>query len=236
VRVQGIDMQRFWDERAKEDAYYFVDNRLDYGAPDVERFWHGGEEALGLLLELAGASIESHHTVLDIGCGLGRLTRAAASRAERVLALDVSEEMLSQARELNAQLPNVEWMHGDGHTLEPIPDGTVDCCISLVVFQHIPDSAITLGYMREIGRVLRPGGFAAFQVSTDERFHHPNQPWHSRLRSLAGRGPRGQSNPAWVGSAVPLPDLRAVCEEAGLDLQRVEDPGTQYTTVHAIRR
>jgi SAM-dependent methyltransferase len=229
-------MERFWDERAKEDAYYFVDNRLDYGAPDVERFWDGGEEALGLLLEIAGASIEPGHTVLDVGCGLGRLTRAAASRAERVLALDVSEEMLSQARELNAQLTGVEWIHGDGHTLEPIPDGTVDCCISLVVFQHIPDPAITLGYMREIGRVLGPGGFAAFQLSTDVGFHRPNQPWRSRLRSLTGRGPRGQSHPAWVGSAVPVGDLRAVCEEAGLHLERVEDPGTQYTTVHAIRR
>jgi SAM-dependent methyltransferase len=229
-------MQRFWDERAKEDAFYFVDNRLDYGAPDVERFWDGGEEALGLLLEIAQASIEPGHTVLDIGCGLGRLTRAAAARAERVLALDVSAEMLRQARELNAGLGNVEWIHGDGHTLEPIPDASVDCCISLVVFQHIPDPAITLGYMREIGRVLRPGGFAAFQVSTDERLHHPNQPWRSRVRSLVGRAPRGQANPAWVGSAVPVADLRAVCEEAGLELERVEDPGRQYTTVHAIRR
>jgi SAM-dependent methyltransferase len=229
-------MQRFWDERAREDAYYFVDNRLDYGAPDVERFWDGGEEALGLLLEIAGASIEPEQAVLDIGCGLGRLTRAAAARSRRVVGLDVSEEMLSQARELNSQLTNVEWIHSDGHSLQPIPDASLDCCISLVVFQHIPDPAITLGYLREIGRVLRPGGFAAFQLSTDVGLHHPNQPWRSRLRSLAGRGPRGQSNPAWVGSAVPVDSLRAVCEEAGLELERLEDPGTQYTTVHAIRR
>jgi SAM-dependent methyltransferase len=229
-------MRRFWDERAKEDAYYFVDNRLDYGAPDVTRFWDGGEEALSLLLDIAGASIEPEHTVLDIGCGLGRLSRAAAGRAQRVLALDVSEEMLSQARELNVHLRNVEWIHGDGHTVEPLPDASVDCCISLVVFQHIPDPAITLGYLREIGRVLRPGGFAAFQLSTHVGLHRPNQSWRSRLRSFAGRGPRGQSNPAWVGSAVPVENLRAVCGEAGLELERLEDPGTQYTTVHAIRR
>lgn len=29
-----IDMKRFWDDRAREDAFYFVDNRLDYGSPD----------------------------------------------------------------------------------------------------------------------------------------------------------------------------------------------------------
>ena len=229
-------MQRFWDERAREDAYYFVDSRLDYGAPDVQRFWDGGEEALDLLLEIAGTAIEPGDTVLDIGCGLGRLTRAAAARAERVLALDVSAEMLEQARSLNADLHNVQWIHGDGHTLEPLPNASVDCCISIVVFQHIPDPTITLGYLREVARVLRREGRAAFQVSTDERIHHPTQPWRSRLRAIAGRAPRGQANPAWVGSAVNVDDMRAVCAEAGLEIERIADAGTQYTTVHAIRR
>ena len=44
-------MGLYWDERAREDAYYFVDNRLDYRMPDVDRFWAGGEEALGVLLD-----------------------------------------------------------------------------------------------------------------------------------------------------------------------------------------
>jgi SAM-dependent methyltransferase len=229
-------MQRFWDERAKEDAFYFVDSRLAYRAPDVERFWDGGEDALGLLLAITGASIGPDHTIVDIGCGLGRLTRAAASRAGRVLALDVSEEMLRRARELNDGLDNIEWIHGDGRTLHPIPDASADRCISIVVFQHIPEPAITLGYVGEMGRVLRPGGFAAFQVSTDERIHHPRTSLRSRLGSLRGRAPRGQTNPAWTGSAVKLEELRAASHRAGLDLVRVEDAGTQYTTVLAVRR
>jgi SAM-dependent methyltransferase len=229
-------MQAYWDEKAREDAFYFVDNRLDYGSPDVERFWAGGEEALGLLLDIAGASIGPDDTIVDIGCGLGRLSRAAAARAARVRAIDVSEEMLQRARELNAELGNVDWIHGDGRTLQPIEDASVDGCISLVVFQHIPDPAITLGYVREMGRVLRPGGWAAFQVSTDARIHRPNQDFRSRLRSLAGRGPKGQRNPAWVGSAVDLGDLRAAAGECGLDVVRTEDPGTQYCTVLLQRR
>ena len=143
-------MQRYWDEKAREDAFYFVDNRLDYRSPDVDRFWAGGEEALGLLLEIAGASIEPDDVIVDIGCGLGRLTRAAAARAARVRAIDVSEEMLTLARQHNAQLDNVDWIHGDGRTLQPIETGSVDGCVSLVVFQHIPDPAITLGYVREM--------------------------------------------------------------------------------------
>jgi SAM-dependent methyltransferase len=230
------DMQTYWDEKAREDAFYFVDNRLDYGSPDVERFWAGGEEALSLLLEIAGASIDADDVIVDIGCGLGRLSRAAACRAAHVRAIDVSDEMLRRAQELNAELDNVDWIHGDGRTLQPIEDASVDGCISLVVFQHIPDPAITLGYIREMGRVLRPGGWAAFQVSTDARIHRPNQGFRERLRALAGRGPQGQRNPAWVGSAVELDHLRATAGECGLNVAHVEDPGTQYCTVFLQRR
>ena len=236
MTVRAGDMQTYWDEKAREDAFYFVDNRLEYGSPDEARFWAGGEEALELLLEIAGASIEPDDVIVDIGCGLGRLTRAAAARAAHVRAIDVSEEMLRRARRLNAELDNVQWIHGDGRTLRPIEDASVDGCISLVVFQHIPDPAITLGYVREMGRVLRPGGWAAFQVSTDARIHRPNQRFRERLLSLAGRAPRGQRNPAWVGSAVDLEDLRATAAECGLEVERVEDPGTQYCTVLLRRR
>jgi SAM-dependent methyltransferase len=228
-------MQAYWDEKAREDAFYFVDNRLDYGSPDVERFWAGGEEALSLLLEIAGASIGPDDVIVDIGCGLGRLSRAAASRAAHVRAIDVSEEMLQRAKELNAELRNVDWIHGDGRTLRPIEDASVDGCISLVVFQHIPDPAITLGYIREMGRVLRPGGWAAFQLSTDPSIHRPNQPLRDRLLARLGRAPKGQTNPSWVGSAVTIDQLQATTSEAGLVLRRVEAPGTQYSTVLAVR-
>lgn len=227
-------MQLYWDERAREDAYYFVDNRLDYRMPDVGRFWAGGEEALGLLLDIAGASIEPGDVVVDVGCGLGRLTRAAAARGARVRAVDVSPEMLARASHLNRGL-DVDWIHGDGRTLRPIEDESVDCCISIVVFQHIPDPAITLGYVREMGRVLRPGGWAAFQLSTDPSIHRANQPFRERVLARFGRAPKGQTNPSWVGSAVTIDHLEATASEAGLLLRTVAQPGTQYCTVLAVR-
>jgi SAM-dependent methyltransferase len=229
------DMGLFWDERAREDAYYFVDNRLDYRSPDVDRFWAGGDEALQKLLEIAGAAIQPGDTIVDVGCGVGRLTRAAAGVGARVLAVDVSEEMLKRARDLNGELDDVQWIHGDGRTLEPLSDGIADGCISMVVFQHIPDPRITLGYIHEIGRVLRPGGWAAVQLSTDPGLHRPNQGWRDRVRSLAGRAPRGQWNPAWVGSGVEVADLTAAVAEAGMTLENLVSPGTQYTTVLTVR-
>src|SRR2546423_8971633 len=164
-------MQRFWDARARENAFFFVDSRLDYRHPDLERFWAGGRADLDHMLDELGEAVGGGDVALDLGCGVGRLTRALAARAREVIALDVSPRMLALAREHNAGLDNVRWVRGDRVTLRPVGDGEGDACLSPVVFQHIPDPEVTLGYVREMGRVLRPGGWAAFQVSTDPAVH-----------------------------------------------------------------
>src|SRR4051794_35004373 len=110
-------MRRFWDERAREDPWYFVDSRLDYRRPDTERFWRGGEEVVDVILGTVGVSIRPTDVVLDLGCGLGRLTRAVAARAARAIGIDVSAEMVERARKLNSGLSNVEWLQGDGVSL-----------------------------------------------------------------------------------------------------------------------
>jgi SAM-dependent methyltransferase len=222
------DMQRFWDERAREDAAYFVDNEREYGDSDLEAFWARGREALDELLGQLGLEVDGG-VVLEIGCGLGRMTRVLAERAHDVIALDVSREMLQRAADLN-DLHSVSWMHGDGVSLHGIGDASVDAVVSHVVFQHLPDPAITQGYVREMGRVLKPAGWAAFQVSNDPEVHRPRR----RLR-LRLRGPRGQRHRAWLGSAVALDDLRAAAVDGGLAVERVVGEGTQFCLV-ALRR
>jgi SAM-dependent methyltransferase len=231
-------MGDFWDERAREDAFFFVDNRLDYRNPDVERFWADGETDLRRVLELAGVAIQPGDSIVDVGCGLGRLTRAARSLgAGRMHALDVSAEMLARAREYNAALGDVTWVQGDGTTLAGIPDAVADGLVSHVVFQHIPDPQVTLGYVREMGRVLKPGGWAAFQVSNDPGIHRPrNGSLKHRLARALGREPKGVEDPAWLGSAVDLAELRTVAESAGMEVERVEGAGTQFCIVCLRRR
>lgn len=226
------EMERFWDARAREDAFYFVDSRLRYSAPDEEAFWAGGEDALAALLGALQVEIAPGQVVLDIGCGLGRLTRPLARDAQRVIALDVSKEMLARARQLNEDLDNVQWLHGDGTSLRPVPDSSVDVCISHVVFRHIPDPAITLGYIVEMGRVLRPGGFAAFELSNDPQAHrHQPAAKRARLASLLGRTPRGQDNDAWVGSHVELDAIAQAASDGGMTLERTFGESTEFCAV-----
>ncbi len=227
IRASPREIRAFWNDRAREDALYFVDTRRRYGDPDASDF--GDAEAIvELLLTEFDVTIEPGDRVLEIGCGVGRLTRRLAGRAREVVALDVSDEMLARARALSPELANVRWTLGDGVSLAGVEDASIDAAISTVVFQHVPDPAITLGYVREVGRVLRPGGWAVLQVSNDPAVHVPRDTWRHRAKAALGRGPRGQRHPAWLGSWVRLEDVSSVAAEAGMVLQAVSGAGTQY--------
>lgn len=232
------EMQRFWDRRAAEDAFFFVDNRMPYRTPDLERFWAEGERDLDTLLGALGASIDRVDRVLEIGCGVGRLTRVLASRASSVVALDVSPRMLELAREHNPSLANVEWVLGDGATLACAESDSFDACVSHVVFQHIPDPAITLSYVREIGRVLRRKGWAAFQISNEPSVHRQLslvERLRQALRAASGRAPQGQADPHWRGSMIDLDALRSAAAAGSLQVERIIGEGTQFCGV-LVRR
>ena len=198
------DMRAFWNARAREDALFFVDNRRGYRSEDDGTFWSEAPALIDHFLGGLGVALAPTDDVLEIGCGVGRMTRVLADRARSVVALDVSDEMLARARELNPRLSGVRWALGDGRTLSVCEPASIDACVSTVVLQHVPDAAITLGYVRELGRVLRSGGWAALQVSTDPAVHRPRGGLRGRLAALAGRGPRGQRHRAWLGAPVTV--------------------------------
>lgn len=232
-------MREFWDARAEENALFFVDNRLDYRNPDAAVFWARGEPELNSVLDPLGARLEQGDDAVEIGCGVGRMTRVIARRAATVRALDVSPRMLARAREYGGELDNVEWLLGDGTSLAGIADSSADACISHVVFQHIPDPAITLGYVREIGRVLRPGGWAAFQISNAPEIHRKRSGREGlRIwwRARTGRGPRGQAGAPWLGSSVELGALREAADDGGMEVERIVGEGRQLCFVLTRRR
>lgn len=227
-------MQRFWDRRAAEDAFFFVDNRMPYKAPDLDRFWASGERDLDTLLTALGARVSEDDTVLEIGCGVGRLTRVLAARVASVVALDVSPRMLKLARSYNPTLSNVDWILGDGTSLAGIETASVDACVSHVVFQHIPDPAITLAYVREMGRALRVGGWGAFQISNDPNVHHGAtgiERLRFAIRATVGLEPKGRANRHWRGSMVELHELRHAAAQGSLEVERIVGEGTQFCGV-----
>lgn len=232
------EARQFWDKRAEEDAFFAVDSRLEFGNPDQELFWSEGRKDLDTLLGLAGVEMSPADEIVEIGCGVGRLTRVIAGRAASVRAIDVSERMLELAREHNPELANVSWLLGDGESLAEVESASADGVVSHVVFQHIPDPEVTLGYVREIGRVLRPGGWAAFHISNDPQVHAPETRGagiRERLGKLVGRDLPWHHQPYWRGSHIEIPRLRAVAAEASMEVEHVTGEGTQWCVVRTRR-
>ncbi len=86
--------------------------------------------------------------------------------------------------------------------------------------------------------LLGPGGWAAFQISNDPAVHRPRTglPRFALLvRAAAGRGPRGQSDRAWLGSAVELDDVRRAAAQGGMEVERTAGEGMQMCCVLARR-
>lgn len=231
-------MRTYWDEKARENAMFYIHSELDYSNIDEAEFWSSGRENLDRTLGIFDKRITSDDRVVEIGCGIGRITRAIAERAASVVAVDVSMEMVNRCREALVDLDNVTVRLGSGRDLSGIPDGTADVVYSFIVFQHIPDPDITCQYIRDMGRVLRPGGWAVFQVSEDHEVHRRerwawSERWPTRLRRLIGRAPRDLLAPQWLGSALRREELLGALALGGLDLDGSVGDGTQFCLVHA---
>jgi ubiquinone/menaquinone biosynthesis C-methylase UbiE len=95
--------------------------------------------------------------VLDVGCGTGTLTIAAANelREARVVGLDGDRKVLDLARRKEGS-ERVAWMEGLADEL-PFGDGEVDALVTTLVFHHLP-LGIKRAALTEARRVLRPGG------------------------------------------------------------------------------
>ncbi|HET8672643.1 MAG TPA: class I SAM-dependent methyltransferase [Thermoleophilaceae bacterium] len=96
--------------------------------------------------------------VLDVACGTGLVSRALVRRYGcRVVGLDQSEQMLDRARALTADTPGVELVQGEAEKL-PFADGAFDSLTFTYLLRYVDDPGAT---MRELARVVRPGGRVA---------------------------------------------------------------------------
>ena len=134
----------------------------------VDEFHMGGLEATEAFL--AHLPIARETRVLDIGSGIGGTARLVAERhGARVLGVDLTPEFVETARALSEMASlgdRVRFETGSALAL-PVEERSVDLALMLHVGMNIADKA---ALMREVARVLRPGGtFAVFDVMTGDR-------------------------------------------------------------------
>ena len=163
-------MREDWDRRARENARYYV-NTASAEWTDEEFFASGertvAEEVLTDMTNICQGKDPGAMRVLEIGCGAGRVTRALAQVFGEVWGVDISGEMIERARAALAAFPHAHVLQNNGTDLSALGDIQFDFAFSSIVFQHIPSREVIETYVREVHRVLRPGGLFKFQVQGD---------------------------------------------------------------------
>jgi ubiquinone/menaquinone biosynthesis C-methylase UbiE len=163
-------MERDWDQRARENARYYVEtSQVDW---TDEEFCRSGEatlaeQILNDMINICQGKDPDQMRVLEIGCGTGRVTRALAGLFGEVHGVDVSGEMVRLARQALADRPNAFVHQNNGIDLAVLGDLVFDFAFSSIVFQHIPSREVIENYVREVYRLLRPGALFKFQVQGD---------------------------------------------------------------------
>jgi ubiquinone/menaquinone biosynthesis C-methylase UbiE len=104
-----------------------------------------------------GQLIKPTDTVLDLGCGIGRVARYVAPLCREIWAVDASETMLDYARKRLADLPNVRFVQGAGASLPDVPSASFDVVYSMLTLQHVEREHAFL-LLRELRRILKPDG------------------------------------------------------------------------------
>jgi SAM-dependent methyltransferase len=116
---------------------------------------------------------------LDFGCGVGRVSQALATRFDRVVGLDVAPSMIAQARAVNGVPDRCSFELNRSRRLRRFSNDSFDLVYSRMVLQHMAPS-LARGYLRELVRVLAPGGALVFQLpermSVDQRTLFLNAP------------------------------------------------------------
>jgi SAM-dependent methyltransferase len=212
-------MRRDWNQRALQDAEHFVyTRRSDTKEADFSSSGRANYDQLvrPYLPVLLDGAAPRDCRVLEIGCGVGRMTRWFAESFGEVHGIDIAPEMIGQARDRLASCPNVVLHVGSGFDLQSLPDAYFDLAFSYIVFQHIPSAAVIRNYVREAARVLKPLGAFKFQVNGDQSDAY-----------------RAHPRDTWQGETFSREEVLEMLDIAGLSVVTVEDPGTQYFVVTA---
>lgn len=214
ITAQQAQMKEDWNRRAVENARWYINTlRLDQSEEEFDRSGREGIEQwilpqIDLLTQRADPR---KLRFLEIGCGIGRMTRHLASIFGEVFAVDVSGEMISRAQSRLVGLPNVHLFETSGTDLAPLPDDFFDIIYSIFVFQHVPTKDAIRSTLVDAWRTLRPGGLLHFQT---------NGVTADSFLSI--------SKNTWVGETYSATDVRELAAQIGADVVSIYGADSLY--------
>jgi SAM-dependent methyltransferase len=160
------NLKRNWESLAERDALgaILTDGSKAGGRWDLAEFMATGEAEIEIVmahLKNIGLIPNFPGMALDFGCGVGRLTQSLARRFDSCEGMDISEEMIDQAKRIN-RFANCKYLVC-ADTRLPFSDGIFSFIYSNIVLQHVPPR-FSEQYLREFVRILAPNGILVFGV------------------------------------------------------------------------
>jgi SAM-dependent methyltransferase len=211
-------MQRDWNDRAREDAHFYVAfGRRDQ---DPEEFFETAAEIVRSLerelRRLPRSANPRAWRALEIGCGPGRLMRPMAQHFGEIHGVDVSDEMIARAAANLRAIAHAHVHHTSGADLAAFADESFHFVYSYAVFQHIPSRDVVMRYLSEARRVLRPGGLLRVQIN--------------------GLDKEARQYDTWSGVRISADEVRGFARENDIQLLALEGARTQYMWATMRRR
>lgn len=139
-----MDLRDAWEQNASDWVHWAR-------KPGHDSYWRFHREPFFDLVPPPG------RLTLDVGCGEGRVTRDLKDRGHRAVGLDASETMIAAAREADS---SGDYLLANAAEL-PFPDGHADLAVAFMSLMDVDDMAAAV---REVARVLEPGGRLALAV------------------------------------------------------------------------
>lgn len=210
---QADAMKRDWDDRARENAKWYI-NTVRRDQSDEEFDATGLPEVINFVLSdpvLTQRGDFKTQRLLEIGCGIGRMTKHLAGHFAEVHGTDVSAEMIARARERLGNLENVSFHETSGVDFAALPSNYFDMIFSVYVFQHVPTVDVIHANIRDALRVLKPGGLFKFQTC-----------------SITAEEYARMEKDTWTGASFTEDDIRRAARDNGAHLVSFLGLGTQY--------
>jgi SAM-dependent methyltransferase len=161
------DVREAWESLAQRDPLWAILSSPDKKGNEWNRaeFFQTGVGQINHLMQTL-----RHHeisvdtdTVLDFGCGVGRLSQALLPYFDSVFGVDVAPTMISLAQELNKDPARCHYFLNQQEDLKLFQDKQFCFIYSIIVLQHLPPS-LAYKYLAEFVRILRPNGLLVFQL------------------------------------------------------------------------
>jgi len=124
------------------------------------------------LLNRFATEVIGRGEICDMGCGPGHVARYLRDAGATVFGLDLSPQMLEQARQLN---PDLSFLEGNMMALD-LPDGRLAGIAAFYSIVNIPKESLTLVF-REMARVLQPGGVLLLAFHAGDEALHEDELW-----------------------------------------------------------